>query len=73
MKKITALIIAFSMFGSLYADDHKKRKREHPNKLMSAKECMETKSGIGWFLGAADDVFEDYRQEEDWFRGAEDN
>ena len=24
MKKITALIIAFSMFGSLYADDHKK-------------------------------------------------
>lgn len=26
MKKITALIIAFSMFGSLYADDHKKEK-----------------------------------------------
>ena len=28
MKKITTLIIAFSMFGSLYADDHKKEKRE---------------------------------------------
>jgi len=27
MKKITALIIAFSMFGSLYADDHKKEKK----------------------------------------------
>jgi len=62
MKKITTLIIAFSMFGSLYADDHKKEKREHPNKLMSAKECMETKSGIGWFLGAADGIFEDIKQ-----------
>ena len=50
------------MFGSLYADDHKKEKREHPNKLMSAKECMETKSGIGWFLGAADGIFEDIKQ-----------
>ena len=62
MKKITALIIAFSMFGSLYADDDKKEKREHPNKLMSAKECMETKSGIGWFLGSADSVFKDIKQ-----------
>ena len=62
MKKITALIIAFSMFGSLYADDDKKEKREHPNKLLSAKECMETKSGIGWFLGAADSVFKDIKQ-----------
>tara|TARA_B100001939_G_scaffold6915_1_gene6372 strand:+ start:43 stop:237 length:195 start_codon:yes stop_codon:yes gene_type:complete len=50
MKKISTLIIAFSMFGSLYADDHKKEKREHPNKLMSAKECMETKDGIGWLI-----------------------
>ena len=62
MKKITALIIAFSMFGSLYADDDKKEKREHPNKLMSAKECMETKSGIGWFLGSADSVLKDIKQ-----------
>ena len=62
MRKITALIIAFSMLGSLYADDHKKEKREHPNKLMSAKKCMETKSGIGWFLGAADGIFEDIKQ-----------
>ena len=62
MKKITALIIAFSMFGSLYADDDKKEKREHPNKLLSAKECMETKSGIGWFLGSADSVFKDIKQ-----------
>ena len=29
---------------------------------MSAKECMETKSGIGWFLGAADSVFEDKKK-----------
>ena len=62
MKKITTLIIAFSMFGSLHADDHKKAKTEHPNKLMSAKECVETKSGIGWFLGAADGIFEDIKQ-----------
>ena len=62
MRKITALIIAFSMLGSLYADDQKKEKREHPNKLMSAKECMETKSGIEWFLGAADGIFEDIKQ-----------
>ena len=62
MKKIITLIIAFSMFGSLHADDHKKAKTEHPNKLMSAKECMETKSGIGWFLGAADGIFEDIKQ-----------
>ena len=53
------------MFGSLYADDHKKEKREHPNKLMSAKECMETKSGIGWFLGAADSVFDDIKKHGD--------
>ena len=50
------------MFGTLYADDHKKEKREHPNKLMSAKECMETKSGIEWFLGTADGVFEDIKK-----------
>ena len=62
MKKITALIIAFSMFESLYADDHKKEKREHPNKLMSAKECMETKDGIGWLLESADSIFNDIQQ-----------
>ena len=62
MKKITALIIAFSMFGSLYADDHKKEKKEHPNKLMSAKECMETKDAIGWFLESADSIFNDIEQ-----------
>ena len=57
MKKTTALIIAFSMFGTLYADDHKKEKKEHPNKLMSAKECMETKDAIGWFLESAHTSF----------------
>ena len=62
MKKISTLIIAFSMFGSLYADDHKKEKREHPNKLMSAKECMETKDGIGWLLESADSTFSDIEQ-----------
>ena len=56
MKKITSLMIAFSMFGSLYADDQQKEKREHPNKLMSAKECMETKDAIGWFLESADSI-----------------
>ena len=50
------------MFGSLYADDHKKEKREHPNKLMSAKECMETKDGIGWLLESADSIFSDIEQ-----------
>ena len=62
MKKISTLIIAFSMFGSLYAEDHKKEKREHPNKLMSAKECMETKDGIGWLLKSADSIFSDIEQ-----------
>ena len=62
MKKISTLIIAFSVFGSLYADDHKKEKREHPNKLMSAKECMETKDGIGWLLESADSIFSDIEQ-----------
>ena len=62
MKKIITFTIAISMFSSLYADDHKKEKREHPNKLMSAKECMETKSGIGWFLDAADSVFDDIKK-----------
>ena len=62
MKKTTALIIAFSMFGTLYADDHKKEKKEHPNKLMSAKECMETKDAIGWFLESADSIFNDIEQ-----------
>ena len=62
MKKISALIIAFSMFGSLYADDQKKEKREHPNKLMSAKECMETRDGIGWLLESADSIFNDIEQ-----------
>ena len=28
MKKIITFTIAISMFGSLYADDHKKEKRE---------------------------------------------
>jgi hypothetical protein len=65
MKKITTLIIAFSMMGALYADDHKKENKDHPNKLMSAKECMETKSGIGWFLGAADGVFDDIKKHGD--------
>ena len=50
------------MFGSLYADDHKKEKKEHPNKLMSAKECMETKDAIGWFLESADSIFNDIEQ-----------
>ena len=62
MKKISTLIIAFSMFGSLYAEDHKKEEREHPNKLMSAKECMETKDGIGWLLKSADSIFSDIEQ-----------
>jgi len=62
MKKITSLMIAFSMFGSLYADDQQKEKREHPNKLMSAKECMETKDAIGWFLESADSIFNDIEQ-----------
>ena len=43
----------------------KKKKEKHPNKLMSAKECMETKSGIGWFLDAADSVFDDIKKHGD--------
>ena len=50
MKKITTLIIAFSWWVPCMRMIIKKKKRT-PNMLLSAKECMETKSGIGWFLG----------------------
>ena len=37
MKKITTLIIAFSMVGSLYADDHKKEKKRAPQHAYECK------------------------------------
>ena len=62
MKKIIGLIIAISMAGFTYADDHKQEKKEHPNKIMSGKECMETKAGVAWFLSAADNVFDEIKE-----------
>ena len=62
MKKISGLIIAISMAGFTYADDHKQEKKEHPNKIMSGKECMETKAGVAWFLSAADNVFDEIKE-----------
>ena len=62
MKKISGLIIAISMAGFIYADDHKQEKKEHPNKIMSGKECMETKAGVAWFLTAADNVFDEIKE-----------
>ena len=62
MKKISGLIIAISMAGFTYADDHKQEKKEHPNKIMSGKECMETKAGVAWFLTAADNVFDEIKE-----------
>ena len=62
MKKISGLIIAISMAGFTYADDHKQEKKEYPNKIMSGKECMETKAGVAWFLSAADNVFDEIKE-----------
>ena len=40
MKKISGLIIAISLSGFIYANGHKDEKKDHPNKLMSGKECI---------------------------------
>ena len=64
MKNLLALVVIISMSLNIFADHHKegdKPKRENPNHLMSFKSCMETKAGIGWFLSAADDVFDDIK------------
>ena len=62
MKKISGLIIAISLSGFIYADGHKQEKKDHPNKIMSGKECMETKAGVAWFLSAADNVFDEIKE-----------
>ena len=64
MKNLLALVVIISISSNIFADHHKegdKPKRENPNHLMSFKSCMETKAGIGWFLSAADDVFDDIK------------
>jgi hypothetical protein len=64
MKNLLVLVIIVSISSNIFADHHKegdKSKRENPNHLMSFKSCMETKAGIGWFLSAADDVFDDIK------------
>ena len=64
MKNLLALAILISISSNIFADHHKegdKSKRENPNHLMSFKSCMETKAGIGWFLYAADDAFDDIK------------
>ena len=64
MKNLLALTILISISSNIFADHHKegdKPKKENPNHLMSFKSCMETKAGIGWFLSAADDVFDDIK------------
>ena len=64
MKNLLALVVIISISSNIFADHHKegdKPKRENPNQLMSFKSCMETKAGIGWFLSAADDVFDDIK------------
>ena len=62
MKKISGLIIAISLSGFIYADGHKDEKKDHPNKLMSGKECIETKAGVAWFLSTADNVFDEIKE-----------
>ena len=64
MKNLLVLTILISISSNIFADHHKegdKPKRENPNHLMSFKSCMETKAGIGWFLSAADEVFDDIK------------
>jgi hypothetical protein len=62
MNKISGLIIAVSLSGFAFTDDYKKEKKDHPNKIMSGKECMETKAGVAWFLSAADNVFDEIKK-----------
>ena len=62
MKKVKALIILISMAGFTYANDHKLEEKDHPNKIMSGKECMETRAGVAWFLSAADNVFDEIKE-----------
>jgi hypothetical protein len=50
------------MAGFTYANDHKLEEKEHPNKIMSGKECMETRAGVAWFLSAADNVFDEIKE-----------
>ena len=64
MKNLLVIAIIISISSNIFADHHKegdKPKRENPNHLMSFKSCMETKAGIGWFLSAADEVFDDIK------------
>ena len=62
MKRVKALIILISMAGFTYANDHKLEEKDHPNKIMSGKECMETRAGVAWFLSAADNVFDEIKE-----------
>ena len=64
MINLLVIEIIISISSNIFADHHKegdKPKRENPNHLMSFKSCMETKAGIGWFLSAADEVFDDIK------------
>ena len=62
MKKISGLIIAITLSSFIYADGHKDEKKDHPNKLMSGKECIETRDGVAWFLSTADNVFDEIKE-----------
>ena len=62
MKKISGLIIAITLSSFIYADGHKDEKKDHPNKLMSGKECIETRDGVAWFLSTAHNVFDEIKE-----------
>ena len=64
MKTLLGLMLIISLSANVLADHHKdgvKPKKENPNHLMDFKACMETKEGIGWFLFAADEVFDEIK------------
>ena len=64
--KYFLLILCSFLAINTYADHHKKmdkdakeRMQNHPNHLISFKDCKETKEGIGGLLFAADSVWKE--------------
>ena len=65
MKKLLLVSVMF-ISASLIADGHDKKEKNtkekmqnHPNHLISFKDCKETKEGIGGLLFAADSVWKE--------------
>jgi len=67
MKKVLILLIAMSSVSLASEGDHQKSKHDKQTEgagrhfLLDPQDCKETKDGIGYFLGAADELFDDIK------------